>query len=391
LISGFKNIDIETIVVDDDRIPLTIKEWLLTVPDYNNRKLFLQVAEITDNIADIQLLATNLTIANKWARHSDTHISRVLHESDISLAFETIPSFSHEIEFWEPPTKPDIKFISNTRNPTIPQSINGQSISPTYPTNQHKKQINDTDNVTTTTSISAWSTSQNEISDLHSNSRQTHLSSRHGNRMQIFDKETSTTIKQIMNKLDEINKQLMNLDKSNEYLQEEMQTMATILPKLTTTITQQQALLSNSIEKTREYRTNNSNCIRNIQTQQHEQQQKISQLELILQSWNKNTPPTSINRIWKKQKPSQTIYNNSFEDQSDDDNWNLPSTQLEHLLRNQSNLSRNDLNQSTDSMPCDDKTNDNHQSSPDMDTQSDNQDNNINNLDLGNHYPEGST
>jgi hypothetical protein len=91
--------------VDKDNIPLTIKGWILTVTDCNNHNLFLQVAKISDTMVELQVLSSNLSIANKWARHNQTHISRVFHE---------LPTFSHEVDFWEPPTKPDINLMQTT-------------------------------------------------------------------------------------------------------------------------------------------------------------------------------------------------------------------------------------------------------------------------------------
>jgi peptidoglycan hydrolase CwlO-like protein len=82
--------------------------------------------------------------------------------------------------------------------------------------------------------------------------------------MQILDSESNTTIKTMTQQVENINAKLNNLDKSNDYLQDEIQTMAKILPKLTTNINQQQTMTSNSIDESREYRASNSNCIRAI-------------------------------------------------------------------------------------------------------------------------------
>jgi hypothetical protein len=122
IISGFKNIHIDTIVVDEYQVPLTIKEWILTIPDYNNKSLFVQVVEITDHILELQVQAKNLPITNKWARHFQTHISRVLHKSDLALTFKNVPTFSYNVEFWEPPEKPNIQFIPNNNRSTTPKT-----------------------------------------------------------------------------------------------------------------------------------------------------------------------------------------------------------------------------------------------------------------------------
>jgi predicted RNase H-like nuclease (RuvC/YqgF family) len=151
--------------------------------------------------------------------------------------------------------------------------------------------------------------------------------------MHILDNEDSTSIKNMTQQLENITAKLNNLYKSNEYLQEEMQTMATILPKLTTNINQQQALISNSIDESREYRAYNLNCIRAIQLQQSEQNDKITQLKQILHSMVRPSTTTSLNRIREKQQPIKNTNNHSFNVQNNNEiELHLPTTQIDLLL-----------------------------------------------------------
>jgi hypothetical protein len=71
--------------------------------------------------------------------------------------------------------------------------------------------------------------------------------------MQLLENKPNHNIKFMTQQLEAIPKKLCNFDKSTKYLQEEMQFMATILPKLSTNINQQQTLLYNSLDGSREY------------------------------------------------------------------------------------------------------------------------------------------
>jgi hypothetical protein len=62
LVSGIKSISIPTTVTDKNE-KLSIQEWLLTVPDYQQRSLFTKVQFVNENEIELQCLATNKAIA----------------------------------------------------------------------------------------------------------------------------------------------------------------------------------------------------------------------------------------------------------------------------------------------------------------------------------------
>jgi hypothetical protein len=165
LISGFLNYDITTLVNDNDNIPLTIPEWLLTVPDYHQSNLFTQVNVISNSTLEIQTLNYNLAIAMKWARNHVSHIGKVIDGNDHTYVFQQSFDSLPDIDNWEPPIQPDIIFYKTKYN-TIPKTIGAlQNSKETY-----SSKTVDIDNQTTATSSTVWSSSDNNISDLQSNS-----------------------------------------------------------------------------------------------------------------------------------------------------------------------------------------------------------------------------
>jgi hypothetical protein len=78
LIKEFLTYDISTTMYDSDSVPLTILEWLVTVPDYHPLYLFTQAQGISNTTIELQTVNTNFAIAMKWARNYASHIAQVL-------------------------------------------------------------------------------------------------------------------------------------------------------------------------------------------------------------------------------------------------------------------------------------------------------------------------
>jgi chromosome segregation ATPase len=124
-----------------------------------------------------------LTIAKKWARNARVHIVRVLLPIQLSSAFlqyEDLYQDNFDIEVWNPPPPPIIKFIQNSsqskQSPKNDSTINKRS-------NTHKpntppkktmtyKSVTETDNHTITTVNTQDSYIQDTISDLQNTSQQ---------------------------------------------------------------------------------------------------------------------------------------------------------------------------------------------------------------------------
>jgi hypothetical protein len=98
LITGFLNYDISTIVNDIDDVPLTIPEWILTVPEYHQSNLFTQVNGIINTTLKVQTLNSNIAIAMKWARNHVSHISQVLNSNDHDYVFQQALHSYTEVE-----------------------------------------------------------------------------------------------------------------------------------------------------------------------------------------------------------------------------------------------------------------------------------------------------
>lgn len=101
------------------------------------------------------------------------------------------------------------------------------------------------------------------------------------------------------------------------------------------------------------------------------------------------TTPSSLNRTRKKHRHIQN--NTSFDNTDEDDiEIHLPTTQLDLLMNNQTDMSGIQHDRSQDSLPGSDSVDEDQQQHPEMDTQSDNDDKKQDS-DLGNRYPADHT
>jgi hypothetical protein len=94
-------------------VPLTILEWLVTVPDYPHSQFFTQSQGISNTTIELQTVNTNFAIAMKWARNYILHITQVLHPNTLEYVFQQTPDSTTDIEIWQPPIQPDIVLFKN--------------------------------------------------------------------------------------------------------------------------------------------------------------------------------------------------------------------------------------------------------------------------------------
>jgi seryl-tRNA synthetase len=98
------------------------------------------------------------------------------------------------------------------------------------------------DNLTTATAFTAWSSSQNEISDLQTDSRnQLSLTNEHS--MQQLESILQANMTEIQLQHGSISKKLIHVDESTEYLQREMDQIMSTLPQILHNISAQQSQL----------------------------------------------------------------------------------------------------------------------------------------------------
>jgi hypothetical protein len=102
----------------DNNKLLFIHEWLLTIPDYQQRSLFTHAQMVNQNEVELQCLATNKTIAKKWARNAKIHISRItipIQYSSVFTEYEQLYGEHQHIEEWNPPPPPTLQFMPNPK------------------------------------------------------------------------------------------------------------------------------------------------------------------------------------------------------------------------------------------------------------------------------------
>jgi hypothetical protein len=152
--------------------------------------LLTQAIGINNTTIELQTTNTNFAIAMKWTRNYTSHITQVIHIQDLEYVFQQTPDNTMDTEIWQPPIQLDINLFKFTPS-TIPKTIIGgpRSSKETFNTSKN----NDTDNQTTVTTNTAWSSSDNGISDLQSNYRN-QLSIARENRMKQLELLLQTSI-----------------------------------------------------------------------------------------------------------------------------------------------------------------------------------------------------
>lgn len=181
LVRGVRTIDIPTIVTDKN-IPLSIEEWLETIPDLQRRQLFLHSQIVNKHDLELMCLTTNLTVAKKWARFGRTHISRSLNPMQFSSTFIDPDNLNHnadQIEPWNPPPPPTITFMPNPSNawkklpPDNKQADKQTNNTKAAPKKKYQKiSPQESDNQTITTVNTQVSYNQDTISELQSSYQQ---------------------------------------------------------------------------------------------------------------------------------------------------------------------------------------------------------------------------
>jgi hypothetical protein len=68
LLQNIKDTNVPTKHLKDDSTPVTLKEWILNIPDYEGRPLFTQIFPPTNNLIEVHVLNRNTGIAYQWER-----------------------------------------------------------------------------------------------------------------------------------------------------------------------------------------------------------------------------------------------------------------------------------------------------------------------------------
>jgi hypothetical protein len=352
LITGIKSITIPTTVTQQNE-HLTVHDWLQTIPDLQQRNLFLHIQEVNTNEIEMKCLTTNMTIAKKWARNARIHIARVLLPIQLSSAFiqyEDLYQDTYEVEIWNPPPPPVIEFIqtktqakhSQKQDPNKTKKSNAQTKS----VNQNKKtltykSVTETDNHTITTVNTQDSYLQDTISELQNTSQQhqqvlEELQIQHQQQHQLLEQHTTSVNdieatlqnhQQILDhhssRVDEaestfqthvsnFNSRLATLEEEQQVqqrlhdkLQEKTTKHSNDLQSLSQNLDEQQNQLLKYLRKQNKINDHNSNEINQLKQTQTNQQTMISTLQTLVLSLQNTAPrtPQSQQRIRKKRRP----------------------------------------------------------------------------------------
>jgi hypothetical protein len=189
LLRNIKNLDVPTKYTNEDATPVSLKEWILNVPDYDDRPLFVQIHPPINNLIELHIRNCNTAIVHKWERNSTSHILRELEEKHYDNVFidrNIIENkMSDSVEPWSLSPPPEINFLvppRNAWNSKIPNTIKDQSSTSTSSRNNNKPNTrsvnsgksnnkkNDTDTQTNYTSATYTSETTDIISDLQDES-----------------------------------------------------------------------------------------------------------------------------------------------------------------------------------------------------------------------------
>jgi hypothetical protein len=280
-----------------DYVPLTITEWLETVPDCHNSQLFTKNNGINSTTLGLQTLNTNFAIAMIWARNRIVHISRVLHINDLDYVFQESIECRLRDEKREPPTKPEINLYKPKINP-IPKAINRVQRPPND--TQSKSKLVEVDNQTTATCNTALS-SDNEISDLQSTSRN-QMSANHDMRMKQLELILQNSIDDNLEQITNVSHKIQQIEKSNDFLQEEMETIMNTLPRLSTSLQSQNNQLQRTIEDNTDFCRITFESISALQTLQNSTDNRLDHVHSILNKLVNKSTPSSSGKNRKKSK-----------------------------------------------------------------------------------------
>jgi chromosome segregation ATPase len=176
-----------------------------------------------------------------------------------------------------PPPKPEINLYKSKINP-IPKTINSVQRPPKD--TQSKSKILEVDNQTTATCNTAWS-SDNEISDLQSTSRN-QMSANHKIRMKQLELILQNSIEDYLEQITNVSHKIQQIEKSNNFLQEEMETIMNTLPRLSTSLQSQNNQLQRTIEDNTDFCRITSESISALQTLQNSTDNKLDHIHSIL-------------------------------------------------------------------------------------------------------------
>jgi hypothetical protein len=180
------------------------------------------------------------------------------------------------------------------------------------------------------------------------------------------------------------------IDKTNEFLQEEMETIMSTLPHLSTTIQSHNQQLQRTIDDNTDFCRVTSETITAIQIQQSSTNNRIDQIQIILNQLNQNNTPTSSRRNRKKSRSTSEVQTQLYSNASDEDyDEHLPNTQLEMILNNNTSAISHALNTTNESINMSFSTNIQDELVPTETTT--NNEVEYTNRDLGNPYPATDT
>jgi predicted nucleic acid-binding Zn-ribbon protein len=295
---------------------MSIKEWLATVPDYQQNNLFLQITEVNNDELEVRCLTTNLHVSKKWARHALIHISRVLRPIQYESAFTDVNALlinsTNAVER-KPPPPPKIQFMPDPRNAwkqDIPTTINKVD----KKSNSKRKNTTstndlDNDNNTTTTVNTQSSYTQDTISELQNNSYQhQQLLDTHTRRIEDITNTISSTphYQQIVNdhtvRLDSMDSNNLSLNQRLNTIDEQVQEQLSTLTSNLATLEEEQQVQQRQQEQMRRdidlYSTQVPTLMENMEKQQQ-------QLIKYFRRQNKINAQTN-NEIIKQRKTQST-------------------------------------------------------------------------------------
>jgi signal transduction histidine kinase len=112
---------------------------------------------------------------------------------------------------------------------------------------------------------------------------------------------------------------IQQVEKSNEYVQQEMETIMATLPQLLSTIQSQNQQLQRTIEDNTDFCRVTTETISTIRHQQSNTDFRIDNIQALLNKLIHKSTPTSSGRNRKKSKPADSTQVNLFANASDGD------------------------------------------------------------------------
>jgi hypothetical protein len=308
LIRGIRTLEIPTKIQDYRQLNISLKEYILQVPDYQRNHLFVQANEVNDTDIEVQFNHNNLTIAQKWIKHAATHIARVISPTLYNKVF-TGSIDEDEIyvtDQWDPPSPPRVQLTPrhNVWQSPIPSSIASSTKFRPGGKASKSKNDNDSDCYTATTIATQMSCSQEVISELQSESLQHHTAiEEQSRRFTKLDAQVQSSLTRFSTQMESIEAEQRLQQIHHTRFSTQISSLAKTQTTIMNNIDEQQTRMISYFQEQNNINVTYTEEIKTLQRTIAIQQTELTNIRQIIDRLQARQPTTPNSMNHQKKKP----------------------------------------------------------------------------------------